>query len=63
MNTKKINQLWSLSLFVIGIATLVIIGADVFSVVLPDAVSIVLAIVELIALFFLVFSTIKKFKP
>lgn len=60
MDSKKINVMWSISLLVIGITTIILAGANIVGVELPDITVRVLGVLELIALPVLAFSTIKK---
>ena len=62
MNSKIINTMWSISLRVIGIATLFLIGANIFTMRLPDMIVRTLGIIDLVSLAVLVFSTVKKAK-
>ncbi|MCF2683849.1 hypothetical protein DWY99_04425 [[Clostridium] leptum] len=62
MNSKIINTMWSISLMVIGIATLFLIGANIFAMGLPDMIVRTLGIIDLVSLAVLVFSTVKKAK-
>ena len=62
MNSKIINTMWSISLMVIGIATLFLIGANIFTMRLPDIIVRTLGIIDLVSLAVLVFSTVKKAK-
>lgn len=59
---KTINLLWSLSLMLIGLCTILLAGANLFSVVLPDWMTRVLGGLDLIALPVLAYSTVKKLK-
>ena len=62
MNSKIINTMWSISLMVIGIATLFLIGANIIAMGLPDMIVRTLGIIDLVSLAVLVFSTVKKAK-
>ena len=59
---KKNDLIWSISLMVIGIATFIIAGSNVIGIELPDIIVRILGIVDLIALPFLAYSTVKKLK-
>ncbi len=61
MKVKK-NLMWSLSLIVIGVSTLIISGSNILGTQLPDMLTRTLGIAELIALPFLAYSTIKNSK-
>ena len=58
MNKKK-NLMWSLSLIIIGVSTLIICGSNILGTELPDILTRTLGIAELTALPFLVYSTQK----
>lgn len=62
MDSKKINIIWSTSLIVIGIATIILIGANIIGIELPNIIIRVLGVIDLVALPILAFSTVKKFK-
>ena len=59
---KKNDLIWSISLMVIGIATFILAGSNIIGYKLPDIAIRVLGIVDLIALPFLAYSTVKKVK-
>lgn len=61
MKTKN-DYIWSISLMVIGIATFILAGSNIIGFKLPDIAIRVLGIVDLIALPFLAYSTVKKVK-
>lgn len=58
MKVKK-NLMWSLSLIIIGVSTLIISSSNIIGTQLPDMLTRTLGIAELIALPFLVYSTQK----
>lgn len=58
----KNDLMWSISLVIIGIATVILAGSNIIGLTLPDAAVRVLGIIDLIALPFLVFTTVKKAK-
>lgn len=60
--SNKINIIWSTSLIVIGIATIILIGANIIQIELPGIITRVLGAIDLAALPILSFSTVKKFK-
>ncbi|MBQ3545527.1 MAG: hypothetical protein IJA34_11175 [Lachnospiraceae bacterium] len=62
MDSNKINKLWSISLLIINIVTLIIVIPNIFGIELPDIMKRVFVIIDLIALPFVVYSTYKKFK-
>ncbi|MBQ9982512.1 MAG: hypothetical protein IJP18_08090 [Oscillospiraceae bacterium] len=58
----KYDLIWSVSLTIIGIATLILSGSRIIGIELSDtAVRSILGIIDLISLPFLVFTSIKKF--
>lgn len=61
MKTKN-DLIWSISLMVIGIATFILVGSNIIGLTLPDVVVCIIGIIDLIALPFLVYTTVKKFK-
>ena len=60
MNTKLISIMWSVSLIIIGIATLILAGANIIAIELPDIAVRVLGILDLICVPVLVFTSIKR---
>lgn len=62
MNSKIINIMWSISLIIIGIATIILAGANIVAIELPDIAVRVLGVIDLVSLPVLVFSTVKKTK-
>ena len=62
MNSKIINTMWSTSLLVIGIATIILAAANIVAIELPDIIVRVLGVIDLVSLPVLVFSTVKKAK-
>ena len=62
MDPKKLNAMWSKSLMAIGIATFILVGSGIVGIDLPDIIARTLGLIGLIALPFLVFSTVKKLK-
>ncbi len=62
MGSKKINAMWSISLLIIGVATFILVGANVIGLELPDIAVRILGLIEIIALPVLGFSTVKKLK-
>ena len=59
---KKSDLMWSISLIAIGIATIILAGANIVGIDLPDMLVRLLGIVGLVALPILVYSIIKKVK-
>ena len=62
MKNSKIIIIWSISLFVISIATIILAGINVIGIELPEAIVRTIVIVEIIALPVLVFTSIKRIK-
>lgn len=60
MNGKALNLIWSLSLIVIGVTSLILAVSNIIGAELPDILTRILGIADLIALPFLIFSTVKK---
>ncbi len=60
---KKANDLiWGISLIIIGIATIILAGSNIIGIELPVVMTQILGIADLIALPFLIYSTVKKAK-
>ena len=59
---KKNDLVWSISLMVIGLATIILAGSNIVGIELPDVAVRIFGIVDLIALPFLAYSTVKKVK-
>jgi hypothetical protein len=59
---KKNDLVWSISLILIGLVTIILAGSNIVGIELPDAAVRILGIVDLIALPFLAYSTVKKVK-
>ncbi|MBE5932730.1 MAG: hypothetical protein E7263_04840 [Lachnospiraceae bacterium] len=59
---KKNDLVWCLSLVLIGVATVILAGSNIVGIDLPDITVRILGIVDLIALPFLAYSTVKKVK-
>lgn len=60
MSGKTLNLMWSLSLMVIGATSLILAVSNIIGAELPDILTRILGIADLIALPFLIFSTVKK---
>lgn len=60
MDSKKINIMWSVSLIIIGVATIILAGASILGIELPDIAARILGVLDLISLPVLAFSTVKK---
>ena len=59
---KKNDFIWSISLVIIGIATVILAGSNIIGLVLPDVTVRIIGIIDLIALPFAAFTTVKKVK-
>lgn len=59
---RKVNAFWSLSLILIGIATIILSVNSIFSLSLSDVIIRILGIIDLISLPILAFTTIIKVK-
>ena len=59
---NKNDLMWSISLMLIGLATIILAGSNIVGIELPDVVVRILGIIDLIALPFLAYSTVKKVK-
>ncbi len=57
---SKMDRAWSISLIVVGIATVIICGSNVVGIDLPDWLTRFLGLTDLAAVFFLIFTTIRK---
>lgn len=62
MESKRTDRVWAMSLIVVGIATVLLAGAGLFDVGLPDIAVRGIGLLDLAALFMLAFSTAKKIK-
>lgn len=60
MDSKKINIMWSVSLIIIGVATIILAGANIIGIELPDIAVRILGVLDLASLPVLAFSTVKK---
>ena len=59
---NKIDLIWGCSLLVIGIVTLILAGSGIIGINLPDAAVRILGIVDLAAIPFLAYTSVKKFR-
>ncbi len=59
---KRNNLLWSVSLLVIGLATIILIGLNIIGIDIPDIVVRIIGVIDLLALSVLAYTTVKKFK-
>ena len=62
MDTKKINIMWGISLFVISVATIITAVANILGAELPDTAVRMMGVLQLIALPVFAYSTVKKLK-
>ncbi|QAA32633.1 hypothetical protein [Clostridium manihotivorum] len=60
MSKNRINLLWSISLLAISVTTITISTSSIAAIKLPDMLKRCLGVIELISLFVLVYSSIKK---
>lgn len=60
MDSKKINIMWSVSLIIIGVATIILAGANIIGIELSDIAARILGVLDLVSLPVLAFSTVKK---
>ena len=60
MDSKKINIMWSLRLIIIGVATIILAGANIIGIELSDIAARILGVLDLVSLSVLAFSTVKK---
>ncbi len=58
---NKIDLMWSISLLVMGITAIILNGSNVIGIELPDVMARIVGAIGLVALPFLVYSSIKKF--
>ena len=56
---KKMPVLWTVSLLTISVVTLVIAFSNIFGGELPDVLKIVLGVIDIIAVFVLVYTSIR----
>ncbi|MBQ7009239.1 MAG: hypothetical protein IJN05_08510 [Ruminococcus sp.] len=59
---KRSDLLWSMSLLVIGIATVILAGSNIVGIALPDIAVRIIGVIDLIALPVLVYTTVKKIR-
>ena len=62
MKSKRVDFLFSFSLIAIGVTTVVLADASLFSIDLPDALRRALGIVDLCALPILIYAVVRKWK-
>lgn len=60
MDSKKINLIWIISLFVTGVTSMIFIGAHFVEIALSDMVVRICGVIELVSLSIFTFSTVKK---
>ena len=56
------DLIWGCSLFVIGIVTLILAGSGMIGIDLPDAAVRILGVIDLAAIPFLAYSSVKQFR-
>ena len=59
---KRNDLLWSISLLIIGIATIILTGLNIIGIDVPDIVVRIIGVIDLLALPVLAYTTVKKFK-
>lgn len=59
---KRNDLLWSISLLVIGLATIILTGLNISGIDVPDIVVRIIGVIDLLALPVLAYTTVKKFK-
>ncbi|MDE5639129.1 MAG: hypothetical protein K2I47_04965 [Odoribacter sp.] len=62
MSRKSEDQIWVISLLLIGMSTVVLAGANVVGIVLGDVVTRILGIIDLVILPVLLFMMVRKLK-
>lgn len=60
MKSKKTNRIWTISLILVGIATILLAGSKVMGMKLPDIMVRGIGVLDLIALVVLIFLTAGK---
>ena len=56
------DLLWSISLLVIGLATIILTGLNIIGIDVPDIVVRIIGVIDLLALPVLAYTTVKKIK-
>lgn len=59
---KRNDLLWSISLLVIGLATIILTGLNISGIDVPDIVVRIIGVIDLLALPVLAYTTVKKNK-
>ncbi|MCI7522044.1 hypothetical protein [Roseburia hominis] len=59
---KRNDLLWSISLLVIGLATIILTGLNISGIDVPDIVVRIIGVTDLLALPVLAYTTVKKIK-
>ncbi len=62
MEAKRIHFIWVISLFAIGITTILLVGGNLVKADLPDHVVRICGTIDLVSLAVFAFSTVKKVK-
>ncbi len=57
---KKNDLMWSFSLLIIGVATVILVGSNIIGIELPDVATRIIGIMDLVALPMLAYSTVKR---
>lgn len=61
MNNKKIIRVWSISLIVLGVVTIILASTRIMGIELPDMVIRILGVLDLIALAVFGYTTASRF--
>ena len=59
---NKNDLIWGSSLFIIGLATIILAGSRIMGIELADVVIRIMGMIDLVALPFLGYATVRKFK-
>ena len=59
---KRNDLLWSISLLVIGIATIILLGSNIIGMELLDIIVRIIGVIDLLAFPVFAYATVKKFK-
>ncbi len=57
---KKNDLVWSFSLLIVGVATVILAGSNVIGIELPDVATRIIGIMDLVVLPLLAYSTVKR---
>ena len=62
MQKNRIDRLWSISLLIVSLSSLLAVGSSILGLTLPDALVFLIIAIDLLALPVLAFTTIKKLR-